>query len=794
MQYNMMMLLLAVLGYALCGSGCGENPCTKYPMQPPGTTPDEYVSLCVAFQCGCDQGVSVDVPFDTSYTTTPNCSADPVEVCIGWEEGRDGDVCYYGGGYCTPLYGGVNDIAVPLTCVLCGGVCCDTILVGTVTDEGGVGVPGVVVVVGLDEVAVTDEFGNYVAHDLPPGMQLVTFYPEDLTVVEPVTLEVTIAECEVNTLDVVLPCAGKTIEGYVTAECGLLALSCVCLTILETGQTTTSNAFGYYSFPSLDTGIYTILAEHPEGVEKEFRWLMPQCADTNLDLTLPFPPPSITPDTLPTLVFPCSIPSDIPPADVTCTDGEGNVLDVVESETLYPFNLLVRTYTCTDVYGRVGAVHQTVETQALDLIMSPVTPSVVTACNEIVPFPEVIVFDECEGEYLVEPSVIEATYPDSSPCAQQGTAVPRVSVRTWEASDVEGTSVVEGQHSDPELDVSISESWGNEEDRNEIIEGIEEAVGDGSGFLTGAPPASIILFTGDDFIGGKASAYAKTVFLKDQGTEWVWSTEALQESVSGSGIHTMTWTHPPECTAAVTGAAAAVVQTESSAFDPIEDTVIFVQALDVIKDIALEFAPIPPGLDQAIDAVVDEITDPSSDTYADVEGQEIVTVGGETGTAKSRSNVVYKREGLEDEAIIGGGTVCEAVSLVDTLPDSLTSSVATSATIKVGASGNGYATCKLSSVYVTYLVGWCECGDELMFDIQFDFGLSLNEMTVVAQVTALGLALQGAADSIAEDITSGDLDCKDDAAVEARLMSDIRSILIDKQSQNFDCMDDVFKP
>jgi hypothetical protein len=95
----------------------------------------------------------------------------------------------------------------------------------------------------------------------------------------------------------------------------------------------------------------------------------------------------------------------------------------------------------------------------------------------------------------------------------------------------------------------------------------------------------------------------------------------------------------------------------SEAFDPLERNIEAFRTLDKVKELTVEYlgGKLPPGLDDALEAGVEAITDPSSDTYAAAKGSATLTVGGNKDTQTAENRVVYKREGKEDKAIVGGG-------------------------------------------------------------------------------------------------------------------------------------------
>ncbi len=117
------------------------------------------------------------------------------------------------------------------------------------------------------------------------------------------------------------------------------------------------------------------------------------------------------------------------------------------------------------------------------------------------------------------------------------------------------------------------------------------------------------------------------------------------------------------------------------------------------------------GLKKAIEATIDAVTDPYSDTYAEAKGQVTVVVGG-----------------------MSDGSV----------------------TMEAGATGNGSAKAYLESVYGTLLVGVCECPNsppvvQIVSDVQMFIRTDADKGAVDV---ALG-DMQKAVDRISKDIESG---------------------------------------
>jgi hypothetical protein len=313
-------------------------------------------------------------------------------------------------------------------------------------------------------------------------------------------------------------------------------------------------------------------------------------------------------------------------------------------------------------------------------------------------------------------------------------------------------------HSPKTVEVRVAGSYGNAEERQTISQGIRDSVERAEdAYATSTPPATAYAIWGHDHIGGISSGYAKTVFLKDAGHDWAWETEPLSTRASGSGVHTLSFEHGPECTAVVAGAALMWIKASSQAFDPIAKHIEVVRALDAVKRLTVEYlgGRLPPGLDDAIEAGVEVITDPFSDTYAAASGSATVRVGGKGDAKTSTNRVVYKREGLEEAAIVGGGETVERLFASDVRPDRLTSSLEASSRLEAGAKGNGFAKAYLESLYGTILIGVCECPEGTIHKVLTDNGQFIRTGGVTGAVQRAIQEMQQAAGRIGKDIESG---------------------------------------
>jgi hypothetical protein len=316
-------------------------------------------------------------------------------------------------------------------------------------------------------------------------------------------------------------------------------------------------------------------------------------------------------------------------------------------------------------------------------------------------------------------------------------------------------------HTPPVVDVKIDDSYGSEDDRKKIHDGIKKSVEEAKdAYATSTPPATAYAIWGHDHIGGISSGYAKTVFLKARDQDWVWTTEPMSSEAKGTGTHTLSFSHGPECTSVVAGAALMWIKTQSEAFDPLEKNIEVFRALDAVKEITVKYLAdkLPPGLDDAVEAGVEAITDPSSDTYAAATGTATLTVGGDVDAQSSVNRVVYKREGKEAKAIVGGGETIKKLSAADTKPGSLTSRLDAESKLEAGATGNGFAKAYLESLYGAILIGVCECPEGTSYKIVTDNGQFIRSEGAEQAVKRAIDEMKEIADGIGEDIESGKLE------------------------------------
>ncbi len=335
-------------------------------------------------------------------------------------------------------------------------------------------------------------------------------------------------------------------------------------------------------------------------------------------------------------------------------------------------------------------------------------------------------------------------------------------------------------HSPRQVNVIIANSYGDEDSRKKITDGIRAAVeSQEPAYVTSTPPATAYSLWRDDAVGGISSAYAKSVFLEENKQDWVWSTDPLKTEAKGTGTHTLSFKPGPQCKATVAGAGLMWIKSSSEAFDPLERSIEVFRALDAVKELSVKYVTrkLPPGIDDAIEAGVEAITDPASDTYAAASGNATLVVGGSTDGGVSANRVVYKRKDKEDKAIIGGGATVKKFFASDVRPNSLTSRIDAGVVMEAGATGNGFAKAYLESVYGTLLVGVCECpaadGTTISVKLLTDVQMFIRTDAAKGAVDVALRDLKAAANRINQDIQSGKQDI-DGAALKKRAEAELR--------------------
>ena len=174
---------------------------------------------------------------------------------------------------------------------------------------------------------------------------------------------------------------------------------------------------------------------------------------------------------------------------------------------------------------------------------------------------------------------------------------------------------------------------------------------------------------------------------------------------------------------------------ESEDLADAEDFKELVKLINAIKDDKLQehvLRQLSDELDVAIkwltlDLEPADFAPVASDTFAKVKGRIEMTVGGDSGTSNAESNVLYRRESLDEdpeEVMHGGGTDCPApVILKDTRQGSMTSTIHGEAVLEAQAQGNGIANAYLGSSTALAKVGICVCPDGAWaFDSHYEHG------------------------------------------------------------------------
>ncbi|GIQ82362.1 hypothetical protein KIPB_003482, partial [Kipferlia bialata] len=194
------------------GSNCGSNPCVEYP----------EVSAKVQFKCSCDTTSPynyLDVPFDYTIKHTGADAGDCInrlhigdKLCLTWDGVNGTDYpCYFPGSKCWTLGRGCNHLVADVECVshCC---CCDSVIVGTVTNElnNDEVVEGVIISLDGEKVAETDEYGHYTIHNAPSGSVEYDFTKPTNPACAPLTVTVDVDKCDVVMEDVSMQCRDQS--------------------------------------------------------------------------------------------------------------------------------------------------------------------------------------------------------------------------------------------------------------------------------------------------------------------------------------------------------------------------------------------------------------------------------------------------------------------------------------------------------------------------------------------------------------------------------------------------------
>jgi hypothetical protein len=332
------------------------------------------------------------------------------------------------------------------------------------------------------------------------------------------------------------------------------------------------------------------------------------------------------------------------------------------------------------------------------------------------------------------------------------------------------------KHSPRLVQVMAADSYGDDDSRKKIADGIKAAVESRDNtYQASTPPATAYALWRDDAVGGNSSAYAKSVFLENNQQDWVWTTDPLKAEAGGSGTHTLAFNPGPGCKAVVAGAGLMWIKSSSEAFDPLEDTIKYFRGLEAVKELSVKYVTrkLPPGLDDAIEAGVEAITDPASDTYAAASGKATLVVGGKSDAGASANRVVYKREDTEDKAIIGGGATVKKLFAADVRPNQLTSRIEASTLLEAGATGNGFAKAYLESLFGTLLVGVCECPDGTSVRVLTDAQMFIRSEAATGAAEVALRDMQAVADRIQRDIEGGGQDTGR-GALKSRVEAELR--------------------
>jgi hypothetical protein len=130
------------------------------------------------------------------------------------------------------------------------------------------------------------------------------------------------------------------------------------------------------------------------------------------------------------------------------------------------------------------------------------------------------------------------------------------------------------------FDMKISENWGDEKERKERIEEAKKAIGQHisignedvfQNYDISRHPTSTTAFWKVNHVGGFASAYARTRFIKkaDGSTEWVWSTESLEANAQGESTLSLSFETEEDCYSMVVGTSLSRIKASGSVVDAV---------------------------------------------------------------------------------------------------------------------------------------------------------------------------------------------------------------------------------
>ncbi|HSO24708.1 MAG TPA: hypothetical protein VLT81_17525, partial [Chondromyces sp.] len=295
------------------------------------------------------------------------------------------------------------------------------------------------------------------------------------------------------------------------------------------------------------------------------------------------------------------------------------------------------------------------------------------------------------------------------------------------------------EHSEPGSDFKMSENYKDEEKRANLREWFDDLPDPSSGdeggtFEAGTHPASAWALAGRDFVGGYCNGVAKHVFQEaGGGTDWVWTTELLEVEARSEGSHTVTVTPPPggACETLVVGAAGGLVKAWSNAIDPVADSRGIIEALRVVRDVAIivasaTAAPFTAGASIAVGVGVlaaskafDAEFSSDANAAAAVEGRMRLQVKNRwiMLDANSRSSVSGSGEIESDETKVAKGQT----SAQD--PLTLTATTEGFSTLKTRAEDNGIAEGTIESQIGITIVGFCICDGDVQIEYLLDSGL-----------------------------------------------------------------------
>lgn len=314
------------------------------------------------------------------------------------------------------------------------------------------------------------------------------------------------------------------------------------------------------------------------------------------------------------------------------------------------------------------------------------------------------------------------------------------------------------EHSGPASQFKMSENYKDEDKRDGLEKWFSDlpdpsSTPEGGTFEAGTYPASAWALAGRDFIGGYCNGVTNRLYLEaDGGQDMVWSTELLEVEARSQGSHTVTVTPPPGggCETLVVGAAGGLVKAWSNAIDPLADSRGILEALRVVRDVAIivasaTAAPFTAGASIAVGVAVlaasktfDAEFSSDANAAAAVEGRMRLQVKNRwiMLDANSRSSVSGSGDIESDKAKVAKGQT----SAQD--PLTLTATTEGFSTLKTRAEDNGIAEGTIESQIGITIVGFCICDGDVQIEYLLDSGLFLADEGAAGAATFARVTLE----------------------------------------------------